>query len=217
MSHHHAQRGGKRKSSDRRPGQARPAETFLIVCEGERTEPNYFRAFRPAGDICRVEVRGEGYNTLSLVRKAMEYAEEESYDQVWCVFDRDSFPLQSFNDALELARQQGFHVAYSNEAFELWYLLHFDYYDTGISRSSYIERLHVPLGRRYQKNDRQMYQQLLAKQSDAIRNARRLLSQYDPKDPARNNPSTTVFELVEALNQYLPENRLNARPAEERH
>jgi len=210
MSHHHAQRGGKRKSSDRRAGEAQPGETFLIVCEGERTEPNYFRAFKSAGNVRRVDVRGEGYNTLSLVRKAMEYAEEESYDQVWCVFDRDSFPIQSFNDALELARQQGFHVAYSNEAFELWYLLHYNYYDTGISRSSYIERLHDLLGCRYRKNDPNIYQMLRTRQSDAIRNARRLLAQYEPVDPARDNPSTTVFQLVETLNQYVAENRLKA-------
>jgi len=210
MRRAHAQRGGKRKSSDRPVGQVEPAETFLIVCEGERTEPNYFLAFRAAGVVCRVDVRGEGYNTLSLVRKTIEYAEEESYDQVWCVFDRDSFPAQSFNEALELARRHNFHVAYSNEAFELWYLLHFHYYNTGISRSDYIERLHALLGRQYHKNDRQIYRQLLTRQPEAIRNARRLLAQYDPADPARDNPSTTVFQLVEALNPYLPENRLKA-------
>ena len=39
---------------------------LLIYCEGEKTEPNYFRSFR----IAR-EVVGEGYNTLSLVKKEM--------------------------------------------------------------------------------------------------------------------------------------------------
>lgn len=31
--------------------------TFLILCEGERTEPNYFRGFRAKADV---EVEGKG-------------------------------------------------------------------------------------------------------------------------------------------------------------
>jgi hypothetical protein len=62
------------------------------------------------------------------------------------------------------------------------------------------------LGHRYQKNDRNIYQQLLPCQARAIHNARRLLAQYDPPNPAQDNPSTTVFLLVEELNRYSPEN-----------
>jgi hypothetical protein len=202
----HTQRSGKRKSSQRRVAEFDYAQTFLIVCEGERTEPNYFKAFRVAGDVRKINVRGEGYNTLSLVRWAMELAAEEKYDQVWCVFDRDSFPLESFNAALDLAKRQGFRVAYSNEAFELWYLLHFHFYNTGISPKSFFERLYSFLGNNKKKNDCTIYRQLLPRQAEAIRNAKNLLVQYDPHKPACDNPSTTVFELVEQLNQYAPEN-----------
>ena len=207
MSSLHTRHGGRRTYRGRGPVERfEPAQTFLIVCEGERTEHNYFRAFRVAGDVRRIEVRGEGYNTLSLVRWAIELAAEQDYDQVWCVFDRDSFPLHSFNAALELASRQGFHVAYSNEAFELWYLLHFHFYNTGISREDYCKKLDQLLGRKYQKNDRGIYQELLSRQAEAIRNARRLLAQCQPPNPVSDNPSTTVFQLVEQLNQFLPEN-----------
>lgn len=204
--HHPTNNSGKRKSAQRRVEVFDYAQSFLIVCEGERTEPNYFRAFRMAGDVRKIDVRGEGYNTLSLVQWAIELAAEDEYDQVWCVFDRDSFPVAAFNAALDLAERRGFRVAYSNEAFELWYLLHFHFYNTGISRQSYCERLNALLGRKYQKNDRNIYHQLLLRQADAIRNARNLLAQYDPHNPAYDNPSTTVFELVEQLNRYAPEN-----------
>ncbi|MCP4152147.1 MAG: RloB domain-containing protein, partial [bacterium] len=30
----------------------------------------------------------------------------EEYDQVWCVFDRDSFPPQNYNAAIKLAKQK---------------------------------------------------------------------------------------------------------------
>lgn len=42
-----------------------PKQSFLIVCEGTRTEPNYFKAFRVRS--ATVEVKGSGYNTRSLV------------------------------------------------------------------------------------------------------------------------------------------------------
>src|SRR5690242_21195254 len=79
-------------------------QRFLIVCECERTEPNYFNRFRVPKDVVSIDVHGLGYNTVSLVRKAIELKDEDEYDQVWCVFDRDSFPVQSFNTALSLAR-----------------------------------------------------------------------------------------------------------------
>lgn len=105
-------------------------ERFLVVCEGEKTEPNYFKRFRVPGRI--VDVYGAARNTVSLVRETLRLRDLEKYDQVWCVFDKDSFPSQNFNAAITLARAHNIGVAYSNEAFELWYLLHFDYHQSGI-------------------------------------------------------------------------------------
>jgi len=42
MSHHDARSSGKRKSRDRRRDLLERGQRFLIVCEGERTEPAYF-------------------------------------------------------------------------------------------------------------------------------------------------------------------------------
>jgi hypothetical protein len=207
MSHHHAERSGKRTSKSRRNvGKFDFAQTFLIVCEGERTEPNYFRAFRVAGDVRKMQIEGTGYNTLNLVRWAVELAAEDAYDQVWCVFDLDSFPAEHFNAAIVLAENSGLHAAYSNQAFELWYLLHFHYYDTGISRQDYCRKLDELLKKKYRKNDSGIFRELESKQSDAIRNAARLLKQQADLTPAQSNPSTRVFELVEQLNRYAPEN-----------
>jgi hypothetical protein len=177
-------------------------QRFLIVCEGEKTEPNYFKQF-PLPPDSVVDVRGIGANTLSLVREALELRREAKYDQVWCVFDHDSFPAQNFNAALELAEVNGIQVAYSNEAFELWYVLHFDYLNAGITRRDYITRLSKLLGRRYRKNSEAMYDEIVTRQKDAIRNAQRLLAQYTPPRPERDNPSTTVHLLVEQLNRLF--------------
>ena len=184
-----------------RPVGTRPVrQRFLIVCEGEKTEPGYFREFRVPGLV--VDVHGIGANTDSLVREAMTLREEGEYDQVWCVFDHDSFPAEHFRRAIELAAAEGIYVAYSNEAFELWYFLHFAYLDTALGRADYIVRLSQLLGERYRKSSPGMYTKLLPRQPDAIRNARRLLEQYQPANPERDNPSTTVHLLVEELNRF---------------
>ena len=75
-------------------------QRFLIVCEGARTEPIYFKSFRVPKEVISVDIHGTGYNTISLVQRAIELRNDEDYDQVWCVFDRDIFPPQNFNAAI---------------------------------------------------------------------------------------------------------------------
>ena len=182
-----------------------PKQSFLIVCEGTRTEPNYFKAFRVRS--ATVEVKGSGYNPRSLVeytKNLVKSYEKDGFhfDQVWCVFDRDDF-TSTFNAAIQKAENLGYYVAYSNEAFELWYLFHFIYFDTGISRYDYIEKLNQHLGYKYEKNSREMYYTLLENQDNAIRHAECLLQNYSQRNPNRNNPSTTVHKLVQELNRYF--------------
>ena len=119
--------------------------TILIVCEGENTEPSYFRQFKLSS--ATIKPIGEGYNTISLVERAVQLLEERPYDQVWCVFDADPKPdnpkqAKNFNDAVTLAEREGFGVAYSNQAFEYWLILHFDDHQGG-GMNRKIGRAHV--------------------------------------------------------------------------
>ena len=178
-------------------------QRFLIVCEGEKTEPNYFRSFRVPKDVAEIDVQGLGENPSKLVQSAKELKKQEDYDQVWCVFDRDSWTIEDFNNAIKNANAEGFKVAYSNEAFELWYVLHFEFLNTGIPRRDYLRKLTFLIGREYRKNSETIYDELFEKQSIAIRNAENLLRQYDPHNPVRDNPSTTVHLLVQELNKFI--------------
>lgn len=183
-----------------------PKERILILCEGEKTEPNYFKSFRVTS--AKVEVFGMGANTVSLVREAIRKKREavkeaEPFDEIWCVFDRDSFPKKNFEGAFLLASRNDIKIAYSNEAFELWYLLHFHYFNTGISRTLYQEKLTKCLGKTYKKNSTTTYEDLLQMQANAIKNAKKLISQYEQVNPEKDNPSTTVFLLVEKLNKNI--------------
>lgn len=185
-------------------------DRFLIVCEGAQTEPNYFRAFPVHTDLVEVDVAGVGANTRSLVEEAIRRKdnatrEGKPYNQVWCVFDRDVFPAANFNEAFRLARANGMRTAYSNQCFELWYFLHFHFNDAALHRHAYGQKLTGLIGKKYEKNDAGMYALLQGKQATAIRNARKLLTRYFPCNPEKDDPSTTVHLLVEALNEFIPD------------
>jgi hypothetical protein len=49
-----------------------------------------------------------------------------------------------------------------------------------------------------------MYDLLKERQTAAIQNAKRLLSRYHPCNPEKDDPSTTVYQLVETLNEFIP-------------
>ncbi|WP_257012619.1 RloB family protein [Porphyromonas gingivalis] len=133
---------------------------FLIVCEGQKTEPNYFKAlignhYSEVRDV-EAEIRGQGCSTCALVERAKEIRDdlekerELGFDRIWVVFDKDDF--DDFNRAIDLAKSYGFGCAWTNEAFELWFLLHFQYLDVPISRDAYISKLEKLIQKRLNDN-----------------------------------------------------------------
>jgi hypothetical protein len=120
----------------RRPASREPRRRILVVCEGEVTEPKYFRGLRrkhnPALEIEIDEQHGTPKTLVArAARRKKEAAREATrqrdaflaYDEVWCVFDVDDHPLLA--DAKQQARDNGISLAISNPCFELWALLHF--------------------------------------------------------------------------------------------
>jgi hypothetical protein len=195
------------KTYSRRQSDTLQTRKVLILCEDEKTAPFYFRKFPFDPADVLIEVYGTGHNTLSLVQEAIrrkQHAEttQSKYIAVWCVLDRDSFPANNFNEALFLAKRNGIKVAYANQCFELWYWLHFDLQQTSVSRDEYGNKLSQRLGRRYNKSDATLYEELFIHQAVAIRNAKRLLSFYDPCNPEKDDPSTSIHVLVEYLNDF---------------
>ena len=189
---------------------------FLIVCEGEKTEPlyfEYFKKFLPKELLSTVEILGEGDNTLNIVKKAEEICEKRKkntvlpdFDEVWAVFDKDDFPNQNFDNAILYANQKGIECAYSNQSFELWYVLHFDNLQTCIHRHDYISILSKRLGYKYEKNDIKVVEHLNIKcdVNRAIEWARKLDEFHisNGTTPSNSCPVTRVYKLVEVLRKY---------------
>ncbi|RZJ91622.1 MAG: RloB domain-containing protein [Hymenobacter sp.] len=126
------------------PAYPYPLPTILIVYDGQNTEPSYFNQFRLAST--RVIAVGQGNNTTSTVQQAIQLSRQEQHDQVWCVFDRASFPTNNFDNAIARAEAYGLQVAYSNQAFDYWLLLHFENHDgRPMPRTDYLARLSTHL------------------------------------------------------------------------
>jgi hypothetical protein len=144
-----------KKKALTRKQNTRQVRRMLIVCEGEKTEPNYFRAFPENPQVCdTIDIQGLGYNTASLVNEAIQLKQEakqkaQPYSEIWCVFDKDSFSDNSFETAINLAQKNQIRCVYSIEAFEIWYLLHFSYIDAALSRSQYADKLTAVLKKAY--------------------------------------------------------------------
>ena len=187
---------------------------FLIVCEGKKTEPNYFKSFPKKVDnfVFDIECDGGEMNTLKVVETAIKLRNDsiQKYDRVWAVFDRDSFPAKNFDNAILKAKANNICCAWSNEAFELWYLLHFQYRNTGMKRTEYQKAIEDEINKiwknkkkrfKYEKNAPDMYYvlQKYGKQGQAIKWAEQLTQQYNDEKFAAQNPRTQVYELVKQL------------------
>ena len=202
-------------SSGRRQGTRAQIVRFLIVCEGEKTEPNYFKAFidNRRSEVKEVNVKGCGCSTCLLINEAkkiqekLEHERQVSFDRVWLVFDKDEFP--DFNKAIAKAKKEKMNCAWSNQAFELWYVLHFQYLDTGVDRKQYIEMIEDKVRKvlksktfKYEKNDVGFYQ-ILQEHGDedfAFKNADKLRNRHKGKSNyATHNPRTEVDLLVDEL------------------
>ena len=196
-----------------------PKSKILIFCQGEKTELNYFEQFRYES-MPKLDVEAINRDPMGLVKKGISKSEEkEGYDQIWFVFDRDEFTTQNFNESFRIIDKENkkrieenkpsIQIAYSNECFELWFLLHFSYCESAISRQQYMEKLNklfqqkLNYSKGYEKNNKDNYSMLEQYQEAAIKNAENLMKKWTgnnrPLNPGKDNPSTKVHELVKEL------------------
>lgn len=215
------------RERSRRQGHRPKRRNILIICEGEKTEPSYFEAFRKClvgGEGDRVVVRGLGMNTLNLIEEAQRLIDERNrsddppFYEVWIVFDKDDFPNDRFDATVQAiinadtktkaGKLPHWYSAWSNEAFELWYLLHFQEMQGGAMGRDQLcalltKKFQTELGvTEYRKNDPRNFELLESRMEGALRRAERALLACATKPPHACNPATRVFELVKRLNAY---------------
>lgn len=172
---------------------------YYIFCEGEQTEPLYFEGFRrliEENPIYRgmvlIEIEPCAAETMRVIGMAERYVRKNGIDrgQIWCVYDKDSFPAKDFNGVAERVERLNlenqtlqYHAAWSNECIEFWFLLHFAYYTSDNHRSEFVRFLNDKFREfgieKYQKNRKDIFHILEEKGSPrlAIRYAKRIIEE----------------------------------------
>ena len=164
---------------------------YYIFCEGQATEPKYFQGFKRYiednpiyRDMVLIEIEGCQAETMRVIGKAEEYVRENKITkgQIWCVYDKDSFPSSDVNGVVQRA-----------EVLNQKNLLNEKFQELGIGK--------------YEKNMDNIFETLMngGNPKLAIRYAKRIIKNGEGKTPAEIAPGTKVYELVEELAKYLPE------------
>ena len=212
-------KGNNRKRSDRskyqRSQQGRPErKPVLIVCEGQETEPNYFRGLKSLNGVKKrfkiVVRKGRGEDAGKLVEIAAKLGAKDDYDSVWCVIDTEvpanDGERRSLLNAVKLAGAKKVNLALSNPAFEVWLLAHFirTSKSFGSSRAAHDElnsHWERSFQKAYQKNATDIFNLLEDRVAKAIDNASEVRnSDHRGKSSIIDcNSSTDVFKLAEML------------------
>ncbi len=218
----------RRRSSNRRPQASRfkpqrpkpslePKKRLLIVGDGKKTEPNYFRALKQEECVSErfviVVKPGTGGCALDTMKRAVEEMESAKdspvgpYDEVWCALDVEG---SEHRESLDAARKQAgakkIKVVLSNPCFECWFLAHFDktsrmFADGGELARELDKHWQKKFNRKYDKTDANLYVSLKDHTQTAIHNACQVREQEfkNSSDTADCNSSTEVYRLVAHL------------------
>lgn len=201
----HKRKARRAESLRRKKAMRASYDTVLIVCEGEKTEPNYFRELRDDLKLnsANIEITGDagGSSPMNIVDYAFDHYEE--YDQTFCVFDKDRHTnYQAALSKIRDKRQRKGHVLRaitSVPCFEFWLLLHFRKttrnFDTG--PGSICDRVITELKRYlpdYEKGARGAYIHTMDRIADAVNRAEEVMQHCE--SVGTDHPSTRIHELV---------------------
>jgi hypothetical protein len=177
------------------------------VCEGEKTEPNYFEDLRHDLRLASANVIVTGDSDpdpRSVVAFGLEeYHQDGDYDRLYCVFDRDTHSKQNFDAAIQRlrrARRDGVdaHWTVSYPCFEYWILLHYEssarrytHPDSPCNQVMDDVQDHLP---NYGKGMHGLFEETKPRLDEAIERSRRRWR--EAKNSRSLNPSTKVHKLV---------------------
>ncbi len=206
----HKRKARKAESLRRKKARRASYDTVLIVCEGEKTEPQYFRELRDDLRLSSANIVITGDTGGSSPMKVVNYgfAHYEEYDRTFCVFDKDRHTeYRAALDKVRSKRQRRGHrldAITSVPCFEFWLLLHFrkttKNFDTG--HGSVCEQVIAELKRYlpgYAKGEKGVYRHTRKHLDQAIKHAREVARHCEAS--GSDHPSTRVHELVVYLRQ----------------
>ncbi len=190
--------------------------SFLIFCEGKKTEVNYLKSYihslKLNSKLARVEpLFINKTNPWGIVNEACAQKKKIEKDapkgcEFWVAFDKDTHA--KLPESFKKAKDNGLKVAFSSICFELWFLLH---YVTNPAHAVDCTAHNTALKQYvtdYEKKSDCMYEILCDKTDDAKRNAIRIRNMGN--GPIYNRyPYTDVDKLLEAIDKFKEDHNLS--------
>lgn len=213
----HKRKAKLKENTSRHKASRMPYQKVLIVTEGTKTEPIYFKEVIDYYEIntANVRISGEcGSDPISVFNFAVELYHQETikddpFDRVYCVFDQDSYHLgtNKYKQALDkigsIKPKETFFAITSVPSFEYWFILHFTHTTaqffptTTKSVGDAVLNKLLDLWPEYTKSMSGTFLKLLPDLEYAKSNASRSLDAANAT--YTDNPTTHVHELVEFL------------------
>ncbi|HFU76437.1 MAG TPA: RloB domain-containing protein [Campylobacterales bacterium] len=204
-------------------------KAVLIALEDTKSSKYYFQALlkdkKLTGKV--VFAKHIGTDSGNVVEAIVTHEREnptQKYEKKWAVIDKDDYSKNQINGAIQRAKDLGICIAISNEAYELWILLHFQPLTRYTSRMELNSKLNTifkeRFGLEYSKSSQDIYGFIVGLQSEAIKNSKQLVATHIRNNgklyPYTHNPLTMVFQLVECLNSlYEKEHNCNCFPLDD--
>uniref|UniRef100_UPI0025CFCFCE RloB family protein n=1 Tax=Sulfurimonas sp. TaxID=2022749 RepID=UPI0025CFCFCE len=180
------------------------SKRVLIACEDTKSSRFYFtKMIKDYGLRGKVTfAKHIGTNPMKVLGAIkVHLLKDSNFDEKWIVIDKDSYSKSEFNGTIASAKALNINVAYANEAYELWILLHFEEQTAYINRLQLNKKLTTMID--YEKNNEFIYEIVKSKQSEAIKRSKNLIKHFTDingcPDPFNDNPSNTIYKLVESL------------------
>lgn len=226
--HRPGKHASRAKNSRKHETELRKVPDIIIACEDKDSSPTYFRQIvqalideRKITQDSFVIATHQHTHCMGVLDDLMTHQRDgktfKDFDHKWIVIDRDQalqvgqgHSVQDFVQALAAANRNKVEVAYANDSFELWYLMHFEAVTCAYTRQEIIDRVINYLKRLnpicYERLDKKtiksqtmtqlIFSDLNPRQNEAIRRAVRLEQNNEGQDPSVTNPATRIHRLV---------------------
>ncbi|MEK5334205.1 MULTISPECIES: RloB family protein [Bacillati] len=178
-------------------------KTILIYCEGE-TERIYFEQLRilKRSKTVSVKIKNVKRSAIKLAQHAFRDSSYQYFDEVWIVFDKDDLTDKQLDEVNMFCEEKNIHIAYSNEAFELWLLLHFEEVDVSekYPRAVLNNKMEEHLGvTRYfrHKADESIIAPIALLHEVAIKNCAEMMSLRTTEN--RDNPYCNIHDMIQYI------------------
>jgi len=195
-------------------------KSVLIALEDTKSSKYYFEKLlqdkKLTGQV--IFAKHIGTDPENVVKAIVEHERKNpthKYEKKWAVIDRDDWSKQQINEAIKKAKELGLCIAISNEAYELWILLHFQTITRYTPRAELNSKLKTifkdRFGIDYSKSSQDIYGFTVGLQVQAISNAKELVKMHirnnGELNPCENNPLSMIFQLVECLNSLYEKDK----------